>query len=301
MARPFQAPWLSKLPDLDGPPLEVVVRLFEPQVIEAEAFFTGYFEPVIRASRTRDAVYATPIYRRPADLVRTEPRENLPGEGTFGRALPDGQIVPHFDRAAIEDGALAGAGLELAFAADPVDAFFAQVQGSARLTFPDGRQTRIGYHGRNGYPYTAIGRVLIDWGVLPEGGATMQTIRAALAADPVLARNVCQQNRSFVFFRERADGDLSLGATAAGGVPLVPFRSLAVDRREIAFGTPLYVETVVPEKGPIAQVMFAEDMGSAILGPARGDIFMGTGDAAGAMAGGMKGSGRLTVFAPRFL
>ena len=192
-----------------------------------------------------------------------------------------------------------GEGLELAFVADPVDAFFAQVQGSARLRFDDGSETRIAYHGKTGHPYTAIGRVLIDRGWLPEGGATMQTIRAVLAANPEIVDDTLAANRSYVFFREREMGDPALGPAAAGGVPLVPLRSLAVDRTHIGLGTPVHIETTLPQRGPFAAVMIAEDAGSAIVGRARGDIFIGTGDAAGEIAGSMKASATWTMFLPQ--
>ena len=304
-SRPHEAPWLEAFAArlASGPPgdPEAFVRAhFQPLRIAAAGFLTAYYEPVIPASRTRTAHYRTPLYRRPDDLVRTAPRADLPGDGTFARRLADGTLAPYPDRVAIEAGALAGRGLELAYVADPVDAFFAQVQGSARLAFPDGETVRVGYHGKTGHPYTAIGRVLIDMGVLPEGGASMQTIRAALAAEPALVPRVLSQNRSFVFFRERPSMGEDLGPIAAAGLPLVPWRSLAVDRAHIALGTPVFVETEVPGRGPFAAVMIAEDTGSAIVGPARGDMFMGTGAAAGAIAGEMKAAARLTLLAPTF-
>ncbi len=303
--RPHEAPWLAALAEriADAPPGDpqaFVEAHFTPLRIAAPGFLTAYYEPVIQASRKPTGAFRTPLYRRPDDLVRTAPRPDLPGDSTFARRLPDGTLAPYPDRVAIMAGALDGRGLELAYVADPVDAFFAQVQGSARLRFADGETVRIGYHGKTGHPYTAIGRVLIDWGVLPEGGASMRTIRAALAADPALVPKVLSQNRSYVFFRERASMGEDLGPIAAAGLPLVPWRSLAVDRAHIALGTPVLVETVVPGRGPFAAVTIAEDTGSAIVGPARGDLFIGTGEAAGAIAGEMKAAARLTLFRPNF-
>ncbi|WP_108660877.1 murein transglycosylase A [Acuticoccus kandeliae] len=305
-ARPHQAPWLGALAETlaAAPPARgaraCVEALFVPMRIEAEGFLTAYYEPVIPASRERTGPYQTPLYRRPPDLVRVSPgRADLPGDGTFARALPDGRTVPYPDRLAIMNGELDGKGLEIAFFADPVDAFFAQIQGSARLAFPDGTETRIGYHGKTGHPYTAIGRVMIDRGLLPEGGATMQTIRAALAAHPERVAEILGANRSYVFFRERASMGPDAGPIAGGGVALTPLRSLAVDRAHIALGTPVYVETVLPARGAHNGVTIAEDTGSAIIGPARGDLFIGSGDAAGAIAGGMKAAARLTLILPR--
>ena len=305
-ARPHEAAWLSDVAFLrdamaggEAGARALVEAHFQPFRVNAAGFLTAYYEPVIPASRKREGPYRFPFYRRPDDLVRLPPRADLPGDGTFGRRLGDGSIVPYPDRSEIEAGALAGRGLEMAYVADPVDAFFAQVQGSARLALTDGSTIRIGYHGKTGHPYTAIGRVLIDMGVLPEGGASMATIRAALAAEPALVGPVLSQNRSFVFFRERPSMGDELGPIAAGGLPLVPWRSLAVDRAHIALGTPVLVETTVPGRGAFAGVMIAEDTGSAIVGPARGDIFMGSGDAAGALAGEMKAAGRFTLFLPQ--
>lgn len=302
-ARPHEAPWLGAFAArLAEPPADArafVERHFEPVAVPEAGFLTAYYEPVIAASRTAEGPFRTPLYRRPDDLVRTAPRADLPGDGTFARRLADGRLVPFYDRSEIEAGALAGRGLELAFVADPVDAFFAQIQGSARLAMTDGTTVRVGYHGKSGHPYTAIGRVLIDRGVLPEGGASMATIRAALAADPALVQPVLSQNRSFVFFRERPSMGEALGPIAAAGLPLVPWRSLAVDRAHIALGTPVWVETEVPERGPFRGVMIAEDTGSAIVGPARGDMFMGSGAEAGRIAGEMKAAARLTLILPK--
>lgn len=301
MSRPHEAQWLAALAAVlpaDGEPRQIVEDLFAPYAIDAPGFLTAYYEPVIPASRTRHGPFRTPLYRRPDDLVRTAPRADLPGDGTFARRCADGSLAPYPDRAAIAAGALDGLRLELAYVADPVDAFFAQVQGSARLALDDGSTVRISYHGKTGHPYTAIGRVLIDRGVLPEGGASMRTIREALAADAALVDPVLSQNRSYVFFRERPSMGEEYGPIAAAGLPLVPWRSLAVDRAHIALGTPVWVETDVPGHGPFADVMIAEDTGSAIKGPARGDMFIGSGDAAGAIAGEMKAAARLTLFRP---
>lgn len=303
-SRPHQAPWLSQLRQQLGEPsdpLTTVHQLFRPRRILADGFLTGYYEPIIKAQRTRGGAFQTPLYKRPPELVRTPPRDDLPGDGTFGRQMADGTIAPMPDRAAIEAGALAGRGLELAWLEDPVDAFFAQVQGSARLHLEDGTQIRIGYHGKTGHPYTAIGRVLIDRGVLPEGGATMETIRTALKTDPSLVAPTLAANRSFVFFRVRPSAGDDLGPVAGGGVALVPMRSLAVDRSEIALGTPVFVETILPTGDRFTGVMIAEDTGSAIIGPARGDIFFGSGPEAGAIAGDMKAPARFTVIEPAFL
>jgi len=302
-SRPHQASWLRAAAEqcaAAGPPRRIVETACVALRIKAEGFLTGYYEPVVPASRVRTGRLGIPLHRRPPDLVRVHPpRPDLPGDGTFARRLADGNLVPYFDRAAIAAGAIDGLGLEIAFLEDPVDAFFAQVQGSARLVMPDGQEVRAGYHGKSGHPYTPIGRVLIERGLLPEGGATMQTIRRVLATSPEIVPSVLEANRSYVFFRERPSAGPLLGPIAAGGVPLVPWRSLAVDRGHIGLGTPVYVETEVPGHGPHAGITIAEDTGTAIVGPARGDLFFGSGDAAGALAGAMKSPARLTLIVPR--
>lgn len=305
LGRAAQAPWIGSVVAVaeasaaSVPPRAFVERFFTPWRIEVPGFLTGYYEPVIAASRVRTDRYRWPLHRRPSDLVRVPPDPALPGDGTFGRRHADGTIAPFPDRSEIAAGALDGMGLELAFVADRVDAFFAQVQGSARLQFPDGSEVRIGYHGKTGHPYTAIGGVLIDRGVLPEGGATMQTIRAALAADPGLVGPVLHANHSYVFFRERESVAAERGPIAAGGVALTPWRSLAVDRAHIPMGTPVYLETTVPRRGEWHGLVIAEDTGTAIVGPARGDLFVGTGDEAGEIAGELKSAAVMTLIVPK--
>ncbi|MEM9221368.1 MAG: MltA domain-containing protein [Pseudomonadota bacterium] len=304
--RPHEAPFLdavdallSREDALSRDPRAFVARHFQPLRIPQEGFLTAYYEPVIKASRRRVGPFQTPFYRRPDDLVRVAPSADRPGDGTFARRHPDGSVGPYPDRVAIEAGALMGRGLEIAYVADPVDAFFAQVQGSARLSLTNGETVRISYHGKTGHPYTAIGKVLIERGVLAKGGATMATIRDALAADPALVKPVLSENRSFVFFRERPSAGDAFGPIAAAGLPLIAWRSLAVDRAFIKLGTPVYVETEVPGIGPFQGLMIAEDTGSAIVGPSRGDIFMGSGDEAGRVAGAMKAAAKLTLIVPK--
>ncbi|WP_420394273.1 murein transglycosylase A [Acuticoccus sp.] len=303
-ARPAQAPWLPSIAPAiaarAAAAADFVAAHFVPWRVGVRGFLTGYYEPSIPASRTPHGSFRHPIYRRPDDLVRVHPgRADLPGDGTFARRAVDGTTVPYHDRSAIVAGALEGRGLELAFVEDPVDAFFAQVQGSARLVFEDGSTARISYHGKTGHPYVAIGRVLIDRGWLPEGGATMQTIRAVLKAHPEIVDETLAANPSFVFFREREGVPDDRGAIAAGGVPLTPYRSLAVDRAHVRLGTPVYLETILPRRGEHHGVTIAEDTGSAIVGPARGDLFIGSGAEAGEIAGELKAPATFTLLLPR--
>jgi peptidoglycan lytic transglycosylase A len=280
---------------------EVRFRPCEVKPATGGAFFTGYYEPVVAGSRSPSPTFTWPLYARPDDLVEIDPDRPAPGldPGTrFARRMPGG-YAPYPDRAAIEEGFLAGRGLELVHLADPVDAFFIHVQGSARIRLAEGGEMRITYAAKSGHPYTPIGRILIAMGALPSGGATMQTIRRWLADHPVEGRQVMARNRSFIFFREASVADPALGPVAAAKVPLTPGRSLAVDRLIHSFHAPAWIDTRLPDGSPFRRLMVAQDTGSAIVGPARGDIFVGSGDEAGAIAGGLQAGGRFILLVPR--
>ena len=264
------------------------------------AFFTGYYEPEVAGSRTRTADFTVPLYARPDDLVEFDPEEPPPGLDPalrFARRTADG-FSEYADRAAIMAGALEGRGLELAWLADPVDAFFIHIQGAARIRLADGSILRLTYAAKSGHPYTPIGRVLIERGALAPGRATMPAIRAWLAAHRQEAPAVMAENRSYIFFREAPVSDDGLGPVAAAKVPLTPGRSLAVDRLVHSFHLPVWVETTLPDRNSFSRLMIAQDTGSAIVGPARGDIFFGSGEAAGAVAGAMSAKGRFIVLDP---
>jgi len=274
-------------------------RHFEPTRIETTGFVTGYYEPLVAGSRERTAAFTVPLYAPPADLVTVSPESE--GAATrFVQRLPDGATRDYPDRAAIEGGALAGRGLEIAWLADPVDAFFVHVQGSARLALPDGATMRVGYAAKNGHRFTAIGRVLVQEGRLALEEADMAGLRRWLAAHPGEMRRVLDQNRSFIFFREMPDDEPEAGPVGGAGVALTPLASLAVDRGLHAYGTPILVEapTLAVEGAPFRRLMVAQDTGSAIVGPARGDIFTGSGARAGALAGGIRHPARFTLLRP---
>lgn len=269
----------------------------------AEGLLTGYYEPVLAGSRTAEGAFRIPVYRRPPDLVNLvgeEERGALADGLTHARRTPAG-VEPYPTRAEIEGGALAGQGLELIWLADPVDTFFMHIQGSGRIRLPDGSTIRLTYDGKNGHPYTSVGRYLIDAGLFPADRMSLGALRDWLAADAERGRKVMQENRSFIFFRELADeADGPLGAL---GIPLSDGRSLAVDTAFHALGTPVYVSapTLKPWGGEdgFARLMIAQDVGSAIRGPERGDIYFGSGDEAGRLAGGTKHAGRFFVLRPR--
>jgi membrane-bound lytic murein transglycosylase A len=256
---------------------------------DGRAFATGYYEPEIEGSRTAQPGYV-PIYRLPPDLVRcTKP------DGTTGRGRIDetGTCVLYYTRAEIEDGALAGKGLELAWAKDPVDLFFLEIQGSGRIRLEDGTVMRVGYAGQNGRDYVAIGRLLRDRGILPPGGANMQSIRDWIRANPDQGRELMRENLSYVFFKELT-GPGPLGAL---NVPVTPHASVAADPNYVPLGAPVYVHKA--DRPEIDGLWVAQDTGGAIKGPNRFDTFWGGGPEAVAIAGGMSASGEALILIPK--
>lgn len=273
---------------------------------DASGFVTGYYEPVVDASPDRTDIFSHPIYRRPDDLVDiddTARPHGLDPYFAFGRQTEDG-LGEYFDRAAIEQGALADRNLEIAWMADPVEVFFIHVQGAARLRYPDGTERRITYAAKSGHRFTGPGGILASLGEIPRTAVTMQSIKAWFAANPDRINEILWQNRSFIFFREAAVEDTALGPVAAAKVSLTPGRSIAVDRLLHTFGTPFHVhapQLTVFDGNPFARLMIAQDTGSAITGPARGDLFAGSGDAAGEIAGVIKHDADFFLLAPRQL
>jgi membrane-bound lytic murein transglycosylase A len=254
-----------------------------------EAFATGYYEPEIRGSRSAAPGFATPIYRTPADLVRCTRADGQTGRG---RLDASGQCVLYFSRAEIEDGALAGRGLEIAYAADPIDLFFLQIQGSGRLIQPDGRVMRIGYDNQNGREYLAIGRLLRERGILPAGGAKMTDIVGWLRAHPEEGRALMRENMSYIFFKELT-GPGPLGALA---LPVTPRGTVAADPNFVPLGAPIFLDV---DRAEADGLWVAQDTGGAIKGANRFDTFWGAGAVAEATAGGMSASGRAMILLPK--
>ncbi|MDX2290356.1 MAG: MltA domain-containing protein [Hyphomicrobiaceae bacterium] len=268
---------------------------------------TGYYEPEIAASKATSSAFPVPIYARPSDLVNLvaeADRGARAHEGlTHARQTADGGLEPFPTRAEIEQGALAGLGLELFHAADAVDVFMMQVQGSGLLRLPDGRGVRVTYDGKNGHPYTSIGRYLIDQGQFTPETTTLQALVSWLKSTPERARDVMRQNKSYVFFRIVGPEETT-SALGVQGVPLSAGRSLAVDTAFHALGTPIWVSSPTLSHAhatgqPFARLMVAHDVGSAIRGPQRGDVYFGSGAAAGHRAGLTKHPARFTVLLPR--
>jgi membrane-bound lytic murein transglycosylase A len=285
---------------------------FEPLQIsrlgEDAGFVTGYYEPVIDGSRTKTDVYTVPVYRRPSNLfVRGYNQESvsLPNKGDVFRKIGRRKLVPYYDRGQIEDGAIAGRGLEICWLKSQTDLLFSQIQGSARVRLEDGSTVRINYDAHNGYPYTAVGRVLIDRGIIPKEQMSMQKIREWMEQNPDGANEVRRQNRAYVFFREvqLSDKDEAVGAQ---GVPLTPGRSIAVDKSLHVYGTPFFIQGELPieseqSKTPFGRLMIAQDTGSAITGPARADLYFGAGADAGRISGRLRHNMHFVMLVPKSL
>ena len=275
---------------------------------EDDGFVTGYYEPVLDGSRTQTDVYNVPVYRRPSNLfVRgvKQSASGLPNKGEVFRKIGRRKLVPYYDRAEIEDGAIAGRGLEICWLKDQTDLLFTQIQGSARVRLEDGSTMRINYDAHNGYPYTPVGRILIDRGIIPKEQMSMQKIREWMDQNPDGAKELRRQNRSYVFFREvnLSDKDEAVGAQ---GVPLTPGRSIAVDKALHVYGTPFFIGGELPieselSKTPFHRLMIAQDTGSAIVGPARADLYFGAGVDAGRVSGRLRHNMRFVMLVPKSL
>lgn len=251
---------------------------FRPQVVQVAGKFTGYFEPEMRGSKAPSRLFTVPVYRRPPDLTDK----------------------PFYTRAEIEQGALKGKGLEIAYVQDPVGLFEIQVQGSGRILLAEGGTMTLGFDGSNNRPYTAIGNVLIEMGVMKKEDATWPAIRDWLKRNPQQARDVMRKNERYIFFKDTR----SQAAAGAQGVPLTTQRSMAVDVGFTPFGTPIWIDTTRPAlrkagaTEPYRRLMIAQDSGAAIVGPARGDVFFGSGTQAAEWAGRMNSGGRAIVLVP---
>ncbi len=270
-----------------------------------DGLFTGYYEPVLPGSRSRTDRFSAPVYGRPDDLVEVDLgqfRPDLAGRRTAG-TVTNGRLVPYPDRRTINDQGLADRAPVLGWMT-PDDLFFLQIQGSGVIRFSEAPPIRIGYAGQNGHPYTAIGKPLIERGIIAREDMSLQAIRQWLAgAPPVEAQALRELNASYVFFRRLDDlPDPRLGPEGAEGVQLTPGVSLAADRRYHAMGTPVWLEIESPFRNrneAYRQFMIIQDTGGAIRGPVRGDVFWGQGADAEAIAGAMRSRGTMTVLLPK--
>ena len=276
------------------------------EAADGRGFFTGYYEPFVAGSLTPTARFRAPALARPRDLVTFAPGATPPGFDPAlagAQRLADGRLRPYPDRAEIES----RDGEAVVWLEDAVEAFFVQVQGSARVRLPDGREVRLAYDGRNGQPYTSIGRLLIETGEIPEREMSLQRLKGWLRAHGLEpgdeGRALMRRNRSYVFFKLESDFDPALGPIAGAGVALTPLRSIAVDRSLWAYGTPFFIDAELPWEGDAStrfrRLTIAQDTGSAIVGAARADIFFGGGEAAGARAGAVRHRGGFVALLPR--
>ena len=258
---------------------------------------TGYYEPVLSGSRGRERDGQEALYRPPADLVRGPHGTRLKAPAKDGEARHAGAPSRYPARAEIENGRLL-AGHELVWLDDPVEAFFVHVQGSARVRLRDGSTMRVGFADHNGHPYHAIGRELIARGALAAATADADAIKAWLRTHPAQAKAVMHSNRRFIFFRELpgAEG----GPPGALGVPLTPMRSVATDPAHVPPGALLFLDTTHPGGGaPLRRLVVSQDKGAAIVGAVRADLYWGSGDEAGRMAGRTREPARIWLLWPK--
>jgi membrane-bound lytic murein transglycosylase A len=281
---------------------------FEPHDVippGGRGFLTGYYEPEFPGSREPTPAFRVPLLARPEDLVTVPQGETLPGLDPglqAGRRTAEG-LRPYPDRAAIEEGALGPLARPVVYLREPGEAFIIHVQGSARIRLADGSAMRVAYAGRNGHPYTSIGRILVERGAIPLAEMSLERLMGWLRDHPGPARDLMRTNRSYIFFREATELAPEDGPIGGAGVPLAPGRSLAVDRSLWSYGLPVWLEGALPlsldRTEPLRRLMVAQDTGSAIVGPARGDFFFGSGAAAGTRAGLLRHPVRVVVLLPK--
>ncbi len=264
-----------------------------------QGLFTGYYEPELKGAWQPDPTYRYPVYARPKDLISLDLgplRPELSGENLAGR-IEGNKFVPYPTRADINAGVLKGKQLELLWVDSAIDRFFLHVQGSGRVVFPDGSRIRVGFAGKNGRRYTPIGRELVAIGALPASKVSLESIQKWLAANPIAGKEIMERNKSYIFFR-LLNGPGPIGSQ---GVVLTPGRSLAVDKKFIPLGVPVFLITTQPGKSkkPLRRLVVAQDTGSAIRGPVRGDLFFGFGTEARNRAGRMQEKGTYYVLLPK--
>ncbi len=272
---------------------------------DSAGLLTGYYEPIVDGSRFPTPIFKVPIYRRPPDLVPPLNSTGLgfPNKGQSLRRTSNGELVPYYDRGEILDGALDGQHLEICWIKDQADALMIQIQGSARVRLEDGTMLRINYDAHNGYPFVPVSRILIERNIIPRQEMSLERIREWMRANPESAEEVRRQNRSFVFFRIVGLSD-DREAVGAQGIPLTPGRSIAIDGLLHVYGTPFFLQAGLPlttgnRAVRLDRLMIAQDTGSAIVGPARADVFWGAGEQAGRLAGGLHHPAAFAMLVPR--
>lgn len=282
---------------------ETHFRPFRVEPTSGDGFVTGFFEPEVEARLSASLEFPVPLLAPPKGLREIggdDDRRSL--DPTLTWAIEDdlGRLAACPERGAVMAGALDGRARPIAYVKSAVEAFFIHVQGAARLRLPGGDLLRITFAAKSGHPYFSVARLMIERGVVASPAeATADALRAWLEGlAPQERRAALARNRSYIFFREAPVSDPALGPIAAAGVPLTPGRSLAVDRSLITFHAPVFVDADLAA-GPFRHLMVAQDTGSAIVGPARGDIFFGSGEAAFAQAARVRDPARFTLLIPR--
>ena len=278
---------------------------YEIATPSGRGFLTGYFEPEFRGSRRPTPEFTVPLLARPDDLVTVPQGETLAGlaPGLQAARRTSTGLEPYPDRSAIETGALGALAKPVVYLREPGEAFIIHVQGSARIRLPDGSAMRVAYAGRNGHPYTSIGRLLVEMGEMTVEESSLERLMGWLRQNPARARELMHQNRSYIFFREATELRAEDGPIGGAGVPLTAGRSLAVDRNLWSYGLPFWLdgELPLPNGGsePLRRLTIAQDTGTAIVGPARGDFFFGSGADAGTRAGLLRHAARFVVLLPK--
>jgi membrane-bound lytic murein transglycosylase A len=265
-----------------------------------EGLITGYYEPLLKGSRTLSERYRFPVYAAPDELLTIELGEAYPELKDLrlrGR-LNGRKVVPYYSRSEIMNNPGLLNGYELLWVEDEVELFFLHVQGSGRIVLDNGEMMKIGFADQNGFPYNSIGKLLVQRGELPLEQASMQGIKQWGRQNPRKLAELLQQNARYVFFRE-LPSDLS-GPIGALGVPLTAGRSIAIDPLSIPQGVPVFLATTWPNTSkPLNRLMVAQDVGGAIKGGVRADFFWGFGHAAGNQAGKMKQAGKMWILMPK--
>ena len=285
-------------------------RWFQPFRLQQRGLLTGYYEVEVMARRQAEPGFATPVLARPGDLVTLNEVPLVVDGGAplfAARRRPDGALEPYPPRREIEEGPWLSQSPPLAYLADAVELFLIQVQGCARLSFPDGSSAALTYDGRNGRPYSSVGRLLIERGLVePERmslAVLKETLRALGVGSGEAGRRFMQENESYVFFRLDDSPERALGPIGGAGLALSPLRSIAVDRTIWCYGLPFWIEGQIPWRSAdaenFARLMIAQDTGSAILGETRADLYFGSGEKAGALAGGIRHGAQFYALLPK--
>jgi len=295
-------------PQKPGDAREFFEKNFQPVRISPldspDGFITGYYEPIVAGRRNQTDGYDHPFYRKPSELLPGG-RMSIMGAATGKKKARKRKLVSYYDRASIDDGILAGRALEICWLKDPIDTFFAQIQGSVRVVLEDGSLLRLNYQAANGQPYYAVGRWLIDQKIIAKDDMSMDRIREWMQRNPEQARELRRKNKSYVFFRETnlPSNEEPIGAQ---GISLTPGRSIAVDHKLHVYGTPFFISAYLPIESLkpdtwFRRLMIAQDTGGAIVGPARADIYFGAGDEAESVAGRLRHYGKFVMLVPKLL